>query len=89
MTMKTTITLLFASLLIAGCTADVREQYEVAFTKDQKAKRAAWDRADEAECQRQGAQPGSDFYNLCRSRLAEKHIAEEEDLDRRRMGLVK
>ena len=87
MTMKTTITLLFASLLIAGCTADVREQYEVAFTKDQKAKRAAWDRADEAE--RQGAQPGTDFYNLCRKRLADKHIAEEEDLDRRRMGLVK
>jgi hypothetical protein len=87
--MKAPLPLLAVSLLLAGCTADVREQYEIAFTKDQKAKQAAWDRADEAECQRQGAQQGSDFYNLCRKRLADKHIAEEEALDRQRMGLVR
>ena len=87
--MRTAIALLFTSLLIAGCTADIREQYEVAFTKDKKAKQAAWDRADDAQCRRDGAQPGSDFYNLCRNRLADKHIAEEEALDRQRMGLVR
>ena len=81
--------LLVVSLLLAGCTADVREQYEIAFTKDKRIKQEANDRADDEQCRRDGAQPGTDFYNLCRNRLADKHIAEEEALDRQRMGLVR
>jgi hypothetical protein len=89
MTIKMPLAILFASLLIAGCTADIREQYEVALTKDQRIKQQQADVADDAECKRQGAQPGTDFYDLCRRRLADKRIAAEAELDRQRLGAVR
>jgi hypothetical protein len=80
--MKTPVPLLVLSLLLAGCTADVRDQYEIAFTKDKRVKQQEADRVDDEQCRREGAQPGTDFYNLCRTRRADKRVAAEEAGDR-------
>jgi zona occludens toxin (predicted ATPase) len=86
MTMKASLAFLLASLLLAGCTSDVRDQYEVAFTKDQRIKQQQADAADDAQCRREGAQPASDFYNLCRTRLADRRTAAEAEADARAQG---
>jgi hypothetical protein len=83
--MKTPVPLLVLSLLLVGCTADVRDQYEIALTKDKRVKQQEADRIDDEQCRREGAQPGTDFYNLCRTRLADKRVAAEEALDRARL----
>jgi len=44
--MKTPVPLLVLSLLLAGCTADVRDQYEIALTKDKRVKQQEADRVN-------------------------------------------
>ena len=86
MTTKTPVAVLFASLLIAGCTSDVRQQYEVALTRDYRLKEKEAERIEDEQCRREGAQPGSDFYNLCRTRLADRRAAADAELDARAQG---
>jgi hypothetical protein len=76
------------ALMLAGC-GGWQQQMDMAMERQQAARMQEFERVVETECKGQGAQPGTDFYNLCRTRVAERMAAAEADLDRRRMGTVR
>jgi hypothetical protein len=86
--MKLLAVVLLSSLALAAC-GGWQQQMDIALERQSSARSQEIEQADDAECKRQGAQPGTDYYALCRSRVTDKRIAAEAELDRRRMGTVR
>jgi hypothetical protein len=86
--MKPSAIVLLSSLALAGC-GGWQQQMDMALDRRSAERQQEFDQEVERECKAQGAQPGTDFYDLCRSRVAERRAAADAELDRRRMGTVR
>jgi hypothetical protein len=80
------LSVLLASSALVACTPEVRQEYADALTKYEVLRLQEIDKADDAKCRREGAQPGTDFYNLCRAKLTERRLKEEAAMDARLQG---